>query len=48
VRGARVRDTRACALCGGDIHTLDGNVKCVLRTCMTFEAAPVVARKGVG
>jgi hypothetical protein len=33
---------------GGDLHKLDGNVKCVLHTCMTFEAAPGVAGKGVG
>ena len=32
---------------GGDIHTLDGNVKCVLHTCMTFEAASGIARQGV-
>ena len=27
------------------IHTLDVNVKCVLHTCMAFEAAPGIARK---
>ncbi len=42
--GTRVRDARAWR----DVevmHTLDGNVNCVLHTCMTFEAAPGIARK---
>jgi hypothetical protein len=28
---------------GGHIHTLDGNIKCVLHTCMTLEAVSTPA-----
>ena len=45
---ARARARGVLAWRGSDIHTLDGKVKCVLHTCMTFEAAPGIARKGVG
>jgi hypothetical protein len=45
---ARVHARGVLAWRGGDLHKLDGNVKCVLHTCMTFEAAPEIACKGVG
>ena len=45
---ARARAGCASVWRGGDVHTLDGKVKCVVHICMTFEAAPGIARKGVG
>jgi hypothetical protein len=44
---ACVRDGCARARRGGDIHTFDENVTCVLHTYMTLEAAPGIARKDV-